>query len=101
MSHVLKVLGKVMQNAAILPVMLSLMLATSSVPLAAAERDQPGDALGRALKSKSAESTLPGTRPATNGNPCAAYGAGFARLEGSSTCVRVGGNVQVDIGGQR
>jgi hypothetical protein len=31
-------------------------------------------------------------------NPCAAYGAGFARIEGTSTCVKVGGHITVDVG---
>jgi hypothetical protein len=32
------------------------------------------------------------------GNPCAEYGAGFARIQGSDTCVRIGGAVGVDVG---
>ena len=32
-------------------------------------------------------------------NPCAAFGPGFAKLEGSSTCVRVGGSIDVGVGG--
>jgi hypothetical protein len=34
-------------------------------------------------------------------NPCAEYGAGFVRLEGSSTCVKIGGSFGVGIGGSR
>ena len=30
-------------------------------------------------------------------NPCAAYGAGFVRVEGSSTCVRLGGSIDVGV----
>jgi len=33
------------------------------------------------------------------GNPCAKYGAGFAKIEGSDTCVKLGGNVSVEAGG--
>ena len=32
------------------------------------------------------------------GNPCAAYGAGFVRLEGTTTCVKVGSTVRVETG---
>jgi hypothetical protein len=33
-------------------------------------------------------------------NPCAAYGAGFVQVAGSSTCVKMGGSVTVDVGGR-
>lgn len=42
-----------------------------------------------------------GANPATaSGKPdpvCASYGPGFARLPGSSTCVKISGGVQADI----
>jgi hypothetical protein len=41
-------------------------------------------------------------RPAkTAVNPCAEYGAGFVRVEGSSTCVKIGGAISVGAGGSR
>ncbi|MBS7543189.1 porin [Ancylobacter oerskovii] len=39
------------------------------------------------------------TPPATADRPdpvCASYGKGFTRLAGTSTCVKISGNVQVD-----
>jgi hypothetical protein len=33
---------------------------------------------------------------ATSGNACAAFGAGFVRVEGSDTCVKIGGAISVD-----
>jgi Porin subfamily len=36
-----------------------------------------------------------------SGNPCAAYGAGYVRVEGSSTCIKIGGSVRVEGGGSR
>jgi hypothetical protein len=45
--------------------------------------------------------TLP-LRPAkAAANPCAEYGAGFARVEGSSTCIKIGGSFSVGVGGSR
>jgi hypothetical protein len=45
--------------------------------------------------------TLP-LRPAkAAANPCAEYGAGFVRIEGSSTCVKIGGSLSVGAGGSR
>jgi hypothetical protein len=33
-------------------------------------------------------------------NPCAAYGAGFVQIAGTSTCVKVGGHISVEVGGR-
>lgn len=33
------------------------------------------------------------------GNPCAAYGAGFVKIEGTDTCMRIGGSLQVGVSG--
>jgi hypothetical protein len=34
-------------------------------------------------------------------NPCKAYGAGYVRVEGTMTCVKVGVGVSVDAGSSR
>jgi hypothetical protein len=49
------------------------------------------------LPKKSTETPQPAPRPAM-ANPCAAYGPGFIKVEGSSTCVKVGGSVSVEGG---
>ncbi|WP_249781054.1 porin [Bradyrhizobium sp. dw_78] len=33
------------------------------------------------------------------GNPCAAFGPGFMKVEGTDTCMKVGGAVRVDVSG--
>jgi len=33
------------------------------------------------------------------GNPCAAFGPGFVKVEGADTCVKVGGTFRVDVTG--
>jgi hypothetical protein len=35
---------------------------------------------------------------ATSGSSCAAYGAGFIKIEGSDTCIKIGGAVGVGAG---
>jgi hypothetical protein len=40
-------------------------------------------------------------RPKAAANPCAEYGPGFVRVEGSATCVKIGGSVSVGVGGSR
>jgi hypothetical protein len=32
-------------------------------------------------------------------NSCAAYGAGFVRVDGAETCVKIGGAVSIGVGG--
>ena len=34
-------------------------------------------------------------------NPCAEYGPGFVRIEGSSTCIKIGGSFSVGVGVSR
>jgi hypothetical protein len=33
------------------------------------------------------------------GNRCAAFGPGFVKVEGTDTCVKVGGSTMIDLGG--
>jgi hypothetical protein len=37
-------------------------------------------------------------RGAAHGNPCALYGAGFVRVEGTDTCVKLGGGIEIGAG---
>jgi hypothetical protein len=47
-------------------------------------------------KSAGSAKSLP-LKNAHAGNPCAAYGAGFVRVEGSDTCVKIGGAVSIGV----
>jgi hypothetical protein len=38
------------------------------------------------------------TPRASGANPCAAYGPGFARINGTDTCMKVGGAASVEAG---
>ncbi len=48
-----------------------------------------------------AQGTTPGRKPDATSEKtdpaCASYGAGFTRLAGSSTCVKISGSVQTDL----
>ena len=33
--------------------------------------------------------------------PCAAYGAGFVKVEGSTTCIKIGASISVEAGRSR
>lgn len=51
-------------------------------------KSDPSTATGKASPPKRAMS----------GNSCAEFGAGFVRLEGTNTCVKVGGAISVGAG---
>ena len=42
--------------------------------------------------------TLP-LKGARSVNSCAAYGPGFVKVDGTDTCVKIGGSVSVGVGG--
>jgi len=44
---------------------------------------------------------LPLRAPKAAANPCAEYGPGFARIEGSATCIKIGGSFAVGVGTSR
>lgn len=41
---------------------------------------------------------LPLNAGRASGNSCAAYGPGFAKVEGTDTCVKIGGSVSIGAG---
>jgi hypothetical protein len=68
-----------------------IILAVLSASAASAQQSRDGKA------DKPAKS-LP-LRPAKAAvNSCAEYGAGFVRVEGSSTCIKIGGSVGAGVG---
>lgn len=68
---------------------------TASLQGAAAQFDGKGHRM-----KEPAPTTKPSDRkPAMT--PCSEYGAGFYRLDGSDTCVKIGGSVDVGVGGRR
>jgi len=50
------------------------------------------------IRSTEQGKTLP-LKATTSGNPCAAYGPGFIKPEGTDTCVKIGGGIRVEVGG--
>ena len=74
----------------IFPAIVLALLSASAAPAQQFRDDKPG---------KPAKS-LP-LRPAKAANPCAEYGPGFVRIEGSSTCIKIGGSIGVGVGASR
>ena len=68
------------------------------LPASSAAVEQP-----RRQKSDKSVSTgrqLP-LKGARTDNSCAVYGAGFVRVDGTQTCVKIGGAVSIGVGGGR
>jgi hypothetical protein len=68
-----------------------IILAVLSASAASAQQSRDG-------KPDKQAKSLP-LRPAkAAANPCAEFGAGFVRIEGSSTCIKIGGSIGVGVG---
>lgn len=67
--------------------------ATESLRLSPAERSQAGKDAG-----KDAGKALPlkGTGGAAKAGSCASYGPRFVMVEGTGTCVKIGGSISID-----
>jgi hypothetical protein len=80
--------------------MRNILLATviAMLPATMAWADPPGTL--KLEKSTPPTKLLP-VKGASAGNSCAGYGPGFRKVEGTDTCVKVGGAVSVEVGGSR
>ncbi|MDP1867186.1 MAG: porin [Bradyrhizobium sp.] len=81
-----------MRNVPLLIAITALWPASS----AAAEQPRPQ----KSDKSGSTVQQLPLKRAGAE-RSCAAYGAGFVRVDGTPTCVKIGGAVSIGVGGSR
>jgi len=61
----------------------------------AARAEQPR--LEKADKAAPSSKSLPLKRP-NSANACAEFGAGFVKIEGTNTCMKIGGAVSVGAG---
>ena len=65
------------------------------LPAAAAVAEQP-------RPQKSGKAATPGKvlplKRSNSANACAEYGAGFVKIEGTSTCMKIGGAVSIGAG---
>ena len=73
-----------------------ILLATAIVlSSSAAVAEQPR--LPKPYKTAPSDKSLPLKRP-NSANACAAYGAGFVMIEGTGTCMKIGGAISVGGG---
>ena len=71
---------------------LSLLLSILALLMTSAFAEQT-----RPMKFDQPAKTLPVKEPKYDGS-CAAYGAGFVKVAGTGTCVKVGGSVSIGTG---
>lgn len=78
---------------------LLIALAIAALPVAAsAQGFSRGSSEGSSQDRPAAKPLAPAPKQ-TKSNPCAAFGAGFVQVEGSTTCVKLGGAIDVGVGG--
>jgi hypothetical protein len=65
------------------------------LPAVAALAEQPR--LQKSDKAAISGQSLPLKRP-SSANACAEYGAGFVKVEGTNTCMKIGGAVSIGAG---
>jgi hypothetical protein len=70
------------------------------VALAALSASSASAQQSRDRKPDKPSASIP-LRPAAALNPCAEFGPGFVRIEGSSTCMKIGGSISVGVSGSR
>jgi hypothetical protein len=75
----------------IVPVIVLAVLSVSAAP-AQQFRDGKPDKQAKSLPLRPAKAAA---------NPCAEYGAGFVRVEGSSSCIKIDGSIGVGMGASR
>ena len=73
--------------------LLVMIAAVLSLGAALAEQPRPPNS----DKAAPSDKVLPLKRP-NSANACAEYGAGFVRVEGTGTCMKIGGAISVGAG---
>jgi hypothetical protein len=66
------------------------------LPASIALAEQPSD---RKPDKPAGTGRLLPLKGAAAGNSCAAFGPGFVRVDGTETCVKIGGAVSIGVGG--
>lgn len=72
-----------------------LVLIAVALPAAGALAEQPR--LQKSDQARASGKLLP-LKGARSANSCAEYGAGFVRIEGTNSCMKIGGAVSVGVG---
>jgi hypothetical protein len=72
-----------------------LAIAVMVLPVSAAPAEQPGTLKLDQPATSGRQLPLKG---AAAGNGCAGYGPGFVKVDGTGTCVKIGGAIRVDAG---
>ena len=78
----------------LLLILISSLAATAAVAQALPPTERPQAV--KAVSAKAPLKTLPMKRTAGKANPCASYGPRFTMIEGTTTCVRIGGAISVE-----
>jgi hypothetical protein len=78
-----------MRNAFLLMLIATLPLFSAAAQPFASKKPEKAPLAGRALPLNTSRAS---------GNSCAGYGPGFAKVEGTDTCVKIGGSIGIGAG---
>jgi hypothetical protein len=81
-------------------ILLILVMTALPMSMAAADPLAPQKPARITLPNAASDKTLPVKRSG-EANTCSAYGPGFVKVDGSGTCVKLGGAVSVGVSGGR
>jgi Porin subfamily len=77
---------------------LIVIAALSASPLMAQSPASPKTPKSVSDNKRAPDKVLP-MKGTSTVNSCAAYGAGFVKVEGTDTCVQIGGSISIGVGG--
>lgn len=72
-----------------------LAIVVALLPASSAVAEQPSS---QKLGKSSSSGRPHALKGAAHSNPCAVYGSGFVRVEGTETCVSIGGGISIGAG---
>jgi hypothetical protein len=72
-----------------------LAIVVAALPASAAPAEQPGTL--KLDQPATSGRQLP-VKGAATGNACAGYGPGFVKVDGTGTCVKIGGAISIEAG---
>ena len=81
-------------------ILLIFVVTALPISLASADPLAPQKPAKTAITTAAPDKPLP-AKHSGGSNACAAYGPGFVKVDGSDTCVKLGGAISVEAGGGR
>jgi hypothetical protein len=82
-------------------ILIILVMMALPISIAAADPPAPQKPARIMLPSATSDKTLPVKQRSSHANTCSAYGPDFVKVDGSDTCVKLGGAISVGVSSGR